>query len=54
MSKKKKLKRKQKRQTPVIEALEPRILLSADLPGLDVPDIDPNDPLDIDVERVLA
>ena len=51
---KKKLKRKQKRQAPVIEALEPRILLSADLPGLDVPDIDPNDPHELDVERVLA
>ena len=54
MSKKQKLKRKQKRQAPVIESLEPRILLSADLPGLDVPDLDPNDPLDADVESTLA
>ena len=52
--KKKGLKRKQKRQVPVIESLEPRILLSADLPGLDVPDLDPDDPLNADVDQILA
>ncbi len=45
---------KQKRQAPVIESLEPRILLSADLPGLDVPDFDPDDPLNADVDQILA
>ncbi|MBT8429114.1 MAG: DUF4347 domain-containing protein, partial [Gammaproteobacteria bacterium] len=54
MFKKKGLKRKQKRQVPVIESLEPRILLSADLPGLDVPDFDPDDPLNADVDQILA
>ncbi len=54
MSRKTKLKHKHKRQVPVIEALEPRILLSADLPGLDLPDTDLDDPQDADVESVLA
>ena len=52
--KKKALKKQQKRQAPVIESLEPRILLSADLPGLDVPDFDPDDPLNADVDQILA
>ena len=52
--KKKRVKRKQKRQAPVIESLEPRILLSAHLPGLDVPDTDPNLVDDADVDRILA
>ena len=51
---KKRVKKKQKRQVPVIESLEPRILLSADFPGLDAPDVDPNDPLDADVDQILA
>ncbi|MGB5440513.1 MAG: DUF4347 domain-containing protein, partial [Gammaproteobacteria bacterium] len=54
MFKKKGVKRKQKRQVPVIESLEPRILLSADFPGLDVPDFDPDDPLNADVDQILA
>ena len=39
---------------PIIESLEPRILLSADLPGLDVPDADPNFVSDADIDRILA
>lgn len=42
MSKTKCLRRKPKHQAPVVESLEPRILLSANLPGLGVPDIDPD------------
>ena len=52
--KKKGLKKQTKRQVPVIACLEPRILLSADLPGFDVPDNNFDDPLDADVGRILA
>ena len=52
--KKRKQKQEQKRQAPVIESLEPRILLSADLPGLDVPDADFDAVEDADVDRILA
>ena len=47
-------KKRRRRPVPVIESLEPRILLSADLPGLDVPAIDPDFVDDADVARILA
>ncbi|MGB5571294.1 MAG: DUF4347 domain-containing protein, partial [Sedimenticolaceae bacterium] len=54
MAKNKGLKQKQKRKPAVIESLEPRILMSADLPGLDTFDIAPDDPLDADLDLILA
>ena len=47
-------KQKRRRPAPVIESLEARILLSADLPGLDLPAIDPDFVDDADVARILA
>ena len=52
--KRKKRQQETKRQVPVIESLEPRILLSADLPGLDMPDADFDAVEDADVDRILA
>ncbi len=54
MLKRKNRKLAKQRRAPVIEALEPRILLSADLPGLDTlaTHSDAHDQLDVD--RVLA
>ena len=54
MAKNKGLKQKQKRKPVVIESLEPRIMMSADLPGLDTLDIAPDDPLDVDLDLILA
>ncbi|MGB5741214.1 MAG: DUF4347 domain-containing protein, partial [Sedimenticolaceae bacterium] len=47
-------KRTSRRRAPVIEALEPRILLSADLPGLDALANHSDDFHAVDVDQVLA
>ena len=52
--KKRKQEQVKKRQAPVIESLEPRILLSADLPGFDLPDADFDAIEDADVDHILA
>ena len=43
-----------KRRAPVVEALEPRILLSADLPGFDILVGDSNDSSANDVEQLIS
>ena len=43
-----------RRRAPVVEALEPRILLSADLPGLDTLATHSDDLHHVDVDQVLA
>ncbi|MCP3951881.1 MAG: DUF4347 domain-containing protein, partial [Desulfobacterales bacterium] len=45
---------KYKHNTPVVEVLGPRILLSADLPGLDLVSLTPDEPLETDIEKALA
>ena len=42
-----------KRRAPVVEALEPRILLSADLPGFDVLVADPDDTSASEVDQLI-
>jgi len=43
-----------KRRSPIIEYLEPRIMLSADLPGMDALTHEPDDLYKVDVDQVLA
>jgi len=46
--------KKKQRRAPIIEQLEPRIMLSADLPGMDTLTHEPDDLYKVDVDQVLA